>query len=590
MRGHVMDEQTTWGWLSDPNNRETVALLGGGLIAVISAGWAVFVFLRRNKNGSASSVRTTADQGIGIVGGNAVIGIGGAQLPAIIEAATKGLQTLTSEQKQTIDALEQRLGVSEGAVLALFRTLGEANVPPEQWEERLVEIASDYKRVQEELTADPNDSTETAKLKNEVIAALKAGEPEHADALLKQILEAEDKALEQGRLDAAATSAQRGDLALARLRYREAAAHFADAAKRTPITYKKVISGYLHQKADALYRQGHEFGDNEALAHAIDLCKAMLTRISRKSTPLDWARTQNKLGNALRSLGERDSSAGRLEEAVTAYREALKELTREREALDWAAIQNNLGNALGRLGARESGTARLEKAVAAYREALKERTRERVPLDWAMTQNNLGNVLGNLGERENNTARLEEAITAYRQALKEWTREGVPLDWAGTQNNLGSALARLGMQESGTARLEEAVAACREALKERTRERLPLDWAMSQSNLGNVLQSLGARESDTARLEEAVTAYREALKEYTRERVPLDWGMTQNNLGNALGELGERESGTARLEEAAAAYREALDVFETAKASRYVLLTRENLEHVQALLMQRRSS
>lgn len=52
--------------------------------------------------------------------------------------------------------------------------------------------------------------------------------------------------------------------------------------------------------------------------------------------------------------------------------------------------QNNLGTALTSLGQRESGTVRLEEAVVAYREALKEYTRERVPLDWARTQNNLG--------------------------------------------------------------------------------------------------------------------------------------------------------------------------------------------------------
>ena len=95
----------------------------------------------------------------------------------------------------------------------------------------------------------------------------------------------------------------------------------------------------------------------------------------------------------LRALGERESGTARLEEAVAAYREALKERTRERVPLDWATTQNNLGNALAELGERESGTARLEEAVAAYREALKERTRERVPLDWATTQNNLGNAL-----------------------------------------------------------------------------------------------------------------------------------------------------------------------------------------------------
>ena len=54
--------------------------------------------------------------------------------------------------------------------------------------------------------------------------------------------------------------------------------------------------------------------------------------------------------------------------------------------LDWAMTQNNLGNALCTLGERESRTAKLEEAVAAYREALKEQTRERVPLDWAATR------------------------------------------------------------------------------------------------------------------------------------------------------------------------------------------------------------
>ena len=37
--------------------------------------------------------------------------------------------------------------------------------------------------------------------------------------------------------------------------------------------------------------------------------------------------------------------------------------------LDWAMTQNNLGNALQELGRREEGTARLEAAVLAHRGA-----------------------------------------------------------------------------------------------------------------------------------------------------------------------------------------------------------------------------
>jgi hypothetical protein len=56
---------------------------------------------------------------------------------------------------------------------------------------------------------------------------------------------------------------------------------------------------------------------------------------------------------------------------------ALQECARERVPLDWAATQSNLGNALSSLGERESGTTRLEQAVTAYRAVLQEGTRER---------------------------------------------------------------------------------------------------------------------------------------------------------------------------------------------------------------------
>ena len=52
------------------------------------------------------------------------------------------------------------------------------------------------------------------------------------------------------------------------------------------------------------------------------------------------------LGTALQALGERESGTARLEEAVAAYRAALEERTRERVPLDWAKTQINLGNAL----------------------------------------------------------------------------------------------------------------------------------------------------------------------------------------------------------------------------------------------------
>src|SRR4051794_15742199 len=103
--------------------------------------------------------------------------------------------------------------------------------------------------------------------------------------------------------------------------------------------------------------------------HSIAHSQAICLEWRRKLVPLDWAMTQSNLGDALSTLGERESGTARLEEAVAVYRSALQERTRERVQLDWAATQNNLGNALSALGERGGGTARLEEAVAAYRAA-----------------------------------------------------------------------------------------------------------------------------------------------------------------------------------------------------------------------------
>ncbi len=338
---------------------------------------------------------------------------------------------------------------------------------------------------------------------------------------------------------------------------------------------------------NALATLGERESGSERLLESVAAYRAALLETTRERVPLDWATTQNNLGNALATLGARESGSERLLEAVEAYRAALLERTRERVPLNWAMTQNNLGNALRTLGARESGSERLLEAVEAYRAALLERTRERVPLQWATTQNNLGNALQTLGARESGSERLLEAVEAYRAALLERTRERVPLDWATIQNNLGNALRTLGERESGSERLLEAVAAYRAALLERTRERVPLDWATTQNNLGNALATLGARESGSERLLEAVAAYRAALLEGTRERVPLDWAMTQNNLGTALETLGARESGSERLLEAVAAYRAALEVFEDAKATHYIDGTRRNLARAETLLAKR---
>ncbi len=337
--------------------------------------------------------------------------------------------------------------------------------------------------------------------------------------------------------------------------------------------------------ANALWKCAERRGSMGALYSAIEGYRQLLARdVTRATMPTHWAMTQNELGNALQTLGEREGSQARLAEAVAAFRAALEVNTRVAMPAQWATTQNHLGLVLLTLGEREGNPARLAEAVAACRLALDVHTRDETPAEWAMTQNNLGIALQALGEREGSPTRLTEAVTAFRAALEVRTRQAMPADWAAIQNNLGAALQTLGEREGNSARLKEAVAACRAALEVRTRQAMPADWAATQNNLGTVLQALGEREGSLDLLNEAITVFRAALEVRTRADVPILWARTQNNLGNALGELGLRERNQERLAESIAAFRAALQVFEEIQATSYIETARRNLARAEARL------
>ena len=265
-------------------------------------------------------------------------------------------------------------------VITCFGERGHINPPPpERLAAKLVEIAESFKALQATALAQPGDDAKITGLKAEAQKAIKAGELAKADALLAEVqTERQRIKSEQQRLldclsvDEAETSAQRGDIALTRLRYSEAAKHSANAAGVLPAesTYQDQRIGYLQKEAHALYRQGDEFGDNGALLLAIERLRSLLNLMPREPVPLQWAGTQSNLGAALQTLGERETGTARLEEAVAAYRDALKEWTRERVPLGWAATQMNVGNALYSLGAAgRSWAARSRRSDACTRYA-----------------------------------------------------------------------------------------------------------------------------------------------------------------------------------------------------------------------------
>ena len=359
-----------------------------------------------------------------------------------VTATDHSTMTSTNDDRPTLEQIKEaagngekmaklgeRLGVTDTALLVFFHILNEKKVPDEMLAETLMTIAERHKALLAQVRALQSDDPEVRALRDQAAAAITAGRYDDADTALARAesltLEAAPRlqtATDRRLSDAAAIRAVRGELALTRLQYRDAAGHFAAAAVTLPPGHDDQRLACLDREAESLYRQGNEDGDNPALLAAIDRTRAILVLRPRERVPLDWAGTQNNLGNALRVLGEREGGTARLEEAVAAFHAALLEWTRERVPFDWAMAQYNLGTTLRLLGGREASPARLEEAVAAFHAALLEWTRERLPFDWAMIQNNLGNALGTLGEQESDTARLTEAVAAFRAALLERTR------------------------------------------------------------------------------------------------------------------------------------------------------------------------
>src|ERR1700730_11923309 len=80
------------------------------------------------------------------------------------------------------------------------------------------------------------------------------------------------------------------------------------------------------------------------------------------------AATATAQASTVAAMAAREAEDRRRSEAeIAAYRKALQENTRARVPLDWARTQENLGQSLANLGRQEGGTARLTEAVAAFR-------------------------------------------------------------------------------------------------------------------------------------------------------------------------------------------------------------------------------
>ena len=278
-----------------------------------------------------STFTAERDQYIAQTGGVINLGSSPEELGKLATAVAS-LSTLSAGQQVEIVRLTGLLDTSEGIVRAVLVAIAEhlGAIAPEALPEKIAALAAERRDLlARQAERAPEADAVLADLDRAIAEAMTAGDDLHTQALLERrrdlkkaaashrgaaaerLREAEARDLR----DAAESEASLGDLALARLRYREAAARFRAAAELLPPgeAHRDVRLAYGDRAADALFWQGDEFGDNAALLEAVAAYRAALQEHTRERVPLDWAMTQNNLGNALcdaRGARERHGAAG----------------------------------------------------------------------------------------------------------------------------------------------------------------------------------------------------------------------------------------------------------------------------------------
>jgi tetratricopeptide (TPR) repeat protein len=275
-------------------------------------------------------------------------------------------------------------------------------------------------------------------------------------------------------------------------------------------------------------RLGKYRSKTEYLEKAIKLYQSFFAVLTERDFPVDWAMTQNNLGNAFADLptGERGEN---LKQAIACYEKALRIYTERDYPANWAMSQNNLGTVYADLPYGDRGE-NLKRAIACHEQALQIYTKRDFPVEWAKAQTNLGNAYLALptGDRGEN---FKHAIAYYEQALMVLTESDFPVDWAQAQNNLGNVYLAL-LVGNRSENLQSAIACYEQALRIRSVYDFPTDWAETQNNLGLAYKNLltGDRGEN---LKRAIQCFHNALKIWTEEKFPYDYEMANRNLKNA---------------------------------------------------------
>lgn len=200
----------------------------------------------------------------------------------------------------------EKLGVAKSAVSNFLKILQEQNIPLEDWDKKLREIAEDYQNLKAQTKRIQTNSLQGEQLKAQAEQSIEDGEFDQAEKLLNEIHQLNMQAAAQNILFAAEADAANGALAATRLQYQKSGEYYERAAQAM-----SALGEEQHAKwGEYLNGAGKAFQDAGQYTQALPLYEKALA-LREKHLPADHpavALSLNNLAVLFQAQGQYDKA------------------------------------------------------------------------------------------------------------------------------------------------------------------------------------------------------------------------------------------------------------------------------------------
>lgn len=276
--------------------------------------------------------------------------------------------------------------------------------------------------------------------------------------------------------------------------------------------------------------RGRRQGTRIDLEVSVELARSLVARAGNRR---ERGLACDRLGLALRSLGELAANLDNLNESLKAFETARGNWQRERNQDNEALSRLNVGCVHFMIGHQTGSVREIAAAVSLYNNV---RSNLPTPLRldvWAALNSNEGIALCFLGERQSSPVLLMRAISALDAAIEARRRQGNRLEWAGCHVSLVVAWVLLGYLDNPAACGAKAIQAYEQIASFFDKDREPGLWSRARHGFGIAKTFVGEATGDEGILQESIEILDEVIDVRSSHAMAFDRIVSESAQGRA---------------------------------------------------------